>query len=929
TFAQDLDQPVNFDLMVDSDDMLSHAVEQLMDKVGQEGNEQLTALVVDYASNMMQDGSPFDIERRLGELGTELLTERGEQNVRRLTQLSLPDFRQLARRYAAYCRRYESEVRSVAKQMVQWAAEHGVEVSMTVQKSRGWLAFVSELAVGRIKKPSATLMKALQTHDMLDKKLPPDTQANLNPTLPDLFALADKLLALMDEQYVNYQTAKLVLKNMHVEALLGALDHELQQYLRETGTLHISSFNKLINRVVENEPAPFLFERLGNRYRHVLIDEFQDTSVLQWHNMVPLMENGVAEGHGSMVVGDGKQAIYRFRQGDVQQFIDLPHVRNMASQHGTLAVAGNFEHTRLVGNFRTARQVVEFNNGFFSWLVRHRYADNDLASAVYLGHDPSGQLLPVGSEELRQTPCSPQEGCVTIDYAPKGDVDALCGAVLARAEELVGKRGFAPHEVMILTHRNRDLALVADYMAANSTIPTTSAETLLLRNSDAVMAVVEALRVLANPADRVSAVAVCFHLDRLGLIGEGVAERIAADASINIDGWLAACVPPIDFNIRYLSSLDLYDCCEHIIRRLRLGGVDTPYLAAFLNKVATFASHRDCSIQAFLEWFDSKKELSASTSDNLDAVKLMTIHKAKGLEAPAVIALFRNHTARAKALWVDVPPIDDEAVQLPVANLTLAKESSTLFDADRQHEEEMQAVDALNMAYVALTRPRERLCVVLEEGSEKGKNEVMADLMKAFVEECKPEMGNVEASRTAVAQAPKSDITEVEQLSYADWTTKVRVASPTEQRLDDVRAEAIRFGQHAHDLLSGIKNIDNVSSALEEFFALHNIADGEQQRLNDLVARVTTDKLCQDFFAADAEVLNECEFVADGHLLRPDRVVIKEGKCLVVDYKTGAEMADHALQVRQYCEAMKRMGYDEVSGWIVYLMPDVKVVQCA
>ena len=227
-----------------------------------------------------------------------------------------------------------------------------------------------------------------------------DRLASVKPRLHDIF---DRIQQFRSTEGVLYNTRKLLMKNIYSLALLNKLNQLVGEYSKENEIVHISEFNQRIAEVVQDEPAPFIYERIGNRYTNYLIDEFQDTSRLQWQNLVPLLENGVGAGHTSLVVGDGKQAIYRFRQGDVGQFVSLPKVDNPV--HGRLLEQPGISTVEQLGrNFRSAREIVEFNNCFFEWAIRQRYADNPELHNIYIGDGPRRRQRPTMGTDGKRHP---------------------------------------------------------------------------------------------------------------------------------------------------------------------------------------------------------------------------------------------------------------------------------------------------------------------------------------------------------------------------------------------------------------------------------------------------------------------------------------------------------------------------------------------
>ena len=925
TFAHDLGQPVNFEVTLEQDELIEQAVGSLMSLVGTEGHDDLTEAVRRFAVSRMENEKGFNIEGSLTSLAAQLFSEGSEQYLKRLAEYTLADFMEVYRNYTADNRRFEQRLQTLGAEAVGILASAGMDESVCNQGSRGYLSFFNKLASGTVVQPNAYVLKVFEAVDycgatLCKAKAYTPVADTVAPRLRQIYFDLQKL---MGEPLTDYNTRTLLLSNLYSMALLGELDRCLRDYSRDNEVLHLSEFNRLINRIVREEYTPFIYERLGNRYRHFLIDEFQDTSVLQWQNLVPLLENGVSQGFESLVVGDGKQAIYRFRQGDVRQFVALPKVEGMEPHGRTLA---NATFSPLTLNFRTLPAVVEFNNDFFSWIVRNRYVDNGLASSIYLGTDTG---CPPGKEELRQQmptrPDGAPEGYVDIAFTDPDDREAIAERVLDVITELVGNHGYRYRDIMVLGRTRRELAAIGAHLLEHSEVPQSSAESFYLRGSHAVMALVAALRCLNDPADRVASADLLVRLQRIGILCNG-----HLDAFLDADGFdlrreLRA--EGIDFNPDHLRSLDLYDLCEHLLRILRLDGIDTPYVASLLNRAAAFSARHMQSIADFLRWFDDHPDLSAACSDEGDAVRLLTIHKAKGLEAPVVICPFFTPRAKPYSLWVDAGArFHPDGKSLPAAYVTLGRDSATRFDPDRDREREDSAVDDLNILYVALTRPRERLYIICPQ--PKGDTLTYSRLLADYLDG-RTSFGNPDFCR----QPQKDGSTvaadmHVNRLSFPEWSSVVQVASPAGRAVTPLLEDPRRFGIYAHELLADIRHAGDLDDAIRRFIGRQAsaVSDDDLRRLQDFARDVVSNPLTSHFFRPDYQVKNECDLTDGTATGRPDRIVFTPDETWVVDFKTGQDLGDlHDRQLRFYCRTLAAMGYPRVSGWLLYLQPTLRL----
>lgn len=940
TFAHDLEQPVNFEVMIEQDDLIEHAVSGLMSLVGTPGNEALTEMVNRFAVSNMEEDKGFDIVGSLTALASQLFFEGTDRYLRRLAHYSLQDYMDMHASYRNYCADFEKRVETLGIKAMELLHSIGMEVDNCNRGKTGFYGFFSRMGSFRdsVREKKPLTINSYVTNVFENEDYGGDLLCKSKTTFPGTETIAQplreiyfKLKELLDGPLVDYNTCRLLLGRLYSMALLGELDRQMRAYAKDNEVVHLSDFNRLINKVVQEEPMPFVYERLGTRYHHFLIDEFQDTSVLQWQNLVPLVEGGVAEGRESLVVGDGKQAIYRFRQGDVRQFVALPKVEGLPLHGASLSMPGNYTVTSLDVNYRSADAVVDFNNDFFSWLVRNRYTDVDLARKIYLG--PEGDT-PEGKEELRQRHDEGRdnrpEGYVGITFVDPEDREAICHRVLEIINRLMGEQGYHARDIMILGRTKRELATIGSYLLEHSDVAQSSAESFYLRNSQAVMTVVAAMRCLNDSGDKVAAAELLFRLNALGITSSSHDEAFLEGDAVDLQGALER--DGIDFNVGYLLSMDLYGCCEELLRRLRLEGMDMAYTSSLLNRAAAFSARHKQGLGDFLEWFDSHPDLSAASSDGGDAVRLMTIHKAKGLEASVVICPFFSSTSRGSEIWVDAAKSFAPCEKpLPAAYVSLSQSASTRFDEERDRERESAAVDDLNILYVAFTRPREQLFVVCQEPKKDGESMTYARMLYDFVGERTSfgdgDFRHVEASKEKEEEAVREEW--LKAVAGADWVGRVAFASSSEKAMTPLLEERVRFGIHAHALLSSIlHNDDDIPGIIESFVRREKIETGEREKLEALVRDVLTHPDTARFFDPAYKVKNEVDLTDGSEAGRPDRVVFAPGETWVVDFKTGVDLhEEYDRQLRRYCGAIADMGYPQVSGWLIFLQPSVSVRQ--
>ena len=924
TFAHDLNLPMNFEVQIDIDTIIQSAVDDLLSLAGTDGQQELTEMLCDFAESRMSDGKSYMIERELASLAKELFKEHTPQYLRLLHNTDSAEFRQIHRHMVAENRSYEQRLKALGQKAVDTFTAAGLADNDFFHGSSGAGAYFRKLANGIINDPNSYVLAYLEGDKLGSAKASPTVVDALTQIKAILYNIYIEIQQLRDAEEKLYNTRQLLLKNLYSLALLNKLGQLAGQYSRDNEIVHISEFNQRISEVVQDEPAPFIYERIGNRYQNYLIDEFQDTSRLQWQNLVPLVENGVSSGHTSLVVGDGKQAIYRFRQGDVGQFIVLPHVDNPV--HGRLleqpgiSTVSNLEY-----NFRTARTIVEFNNDFFVWTVQNRFADNPDLQSIYIGNGNTPSLI--------QNPVK-EGGYVQVGfYDLDGDRTPVWDEMLTDILALTAERNYHFRDITVLARDNLTLAEISTYFTDHG-IPVVSGESFLLNQSRVVMLLRNMLQYLLDSSDRVAAAHVVLYLRSLGLSSCHIdtaflnnRQPVVLDKLLESDG--------LKLNTARLRTLDLYDCCEEMLRMLHLDGIETAYTATFLNTVARYANSHRHDLAEFLEWFDEQKDkLSSNTASDLDAVRLMTIHKAKGLEAPVVLYPILNKHDVHDDIWVQIDP--GTGLPLPAGRVHPIKGKPSLFDEQYNEEKQKSDMDRINVLYVALTRPKEKLllyCQTPPKDNTTSYNALLRDYMDSRMDTraIRPNVvaiGNTE--RKADSQKNESPSTErLSAIVFPSWTSRIAIAEQSAHLFSQLDDTAIRHGNQVHEVLSLVHSTDDLDKAIETYIHRNRPDTDTVAALSLTLHNMMQQPEVARFFNPLYPSKNECNIAWRNEVIRPDRIVYTPECVWIIDYKTGQPKAEHNDQVLHYCDALRAMGHPTVKGYLLYLDTDrCQVLPC-
>jgi ATP-dependent exoDNAse (exonuclease V) beta subunit len=704
-------------------------------------------------------------------------------------------------------------------------------------------------------------------------------------------------------------------------------------FKKQNNHIHISEFNRRISSVVLREPVPFIYERLGERYHHLMIDEFQDTSRLQWQNFIPLIENALASGYFNLVVGDGKQAIYRWRNGDVNQFTSLPLLEgsdtNPLIRQRQQVLLHHFREESLNRNYRSRAEIVGFNNRFFRYLAGML--------------DENGQAVYKGLEQ--EVDPGNTGGFVRISFL-SGEEENYSFSEHNYSEIIqtireVTEDGYAPGDIAILCRKNLQASRIARVLTAAG-IDVVSSESLLLAQSAEVGFLISFIRFLfleENPVNRAEVAGYLFQTGRLpGLSWPEVLRRIAPAG--RSDHGLMNLLKEHGFDIPKddLMALPLYDLCETLIRIFGLNRRVDPYVQFFLDAVMVFMDRDLHGAPDFSDWWEEQKnELSIVVPDGLHAVRIMTIHKSKGLQFPVVIFPFATETKRIARdhLWVDLH--DQQIPDFPVSLLkTETAMEKTVFAAQYREEDQKSMLDLVNLLYVVMTRPEERLFILTQAPPEK--SETRSSLPAFFSgflqgeQNWEPGQPLFECGIRRPANRTRAETVE-SQLKLSsfiseDWRKKIRIKrrAPEMWNMEDPLGK-VQFGNLVHTLLSAIHFRGDLDKVLRDASASGLFPADDHAAVRRMIQGVLDHPELATFYREGATVKTEPEILLpDGNSFRPDRVVLEKDHPVVIEYKTGKKDDRHARQLDQYETVLHDMGYENVHKYLVYLHDPPEVI---
>jgi len=927
TFAHDLHLPVDFEIEMDRDLMLDEAVDQLISKAGID--HELTKVLIEYTETKAEDEKSFHIESDIKKAAGFLFSEGSYQFINKLHDISPGRLLEIAREIRKSRKGFEDIITTTAQKATKLIQDNGIDLASFFQGRNGIGAYFARLAKGEIALPNNYVKSTITENKWIAGKATVAQLSAISGITDLLTVYFHECNSMLEKGILRYKLLGMIEQNIFQVGVLNAMELEIDTIRREKKILHISEFNKRITDIILKEPVPFIYERTGEKYYNYLIDEFQDTSELQWKNLLPLIGDSLAYGRYNLVVGDGKQAIYRFRNGQVEQFMMLPalpaNYEKDVFADAEQALLQNYSPNVLKKNFRSQPEIIKFNNDFFTFLSQQLSAG---FQSIYTDHE-------------QETTSGKSGGLVSVEFVPynsKADFEELN---LEKVYELVielSDKGYQKADIAILTRSNREGSIIARHLMSKG-ISVVSAEALLLAASPKVNFVVSVLRHINNPQNMVAIGGILNELIQSRKVKSSLITHfpVQKDQHFSLEAILFE--SGIEFNINILRGRPLYDLCEEIFRifSMNSGNYDI-YLQFFLDFVNKVSGRQGTHLADLLEAWDEKKgKLSVVVPEGINAIRIMTIHKSKGLEFPVVIwpMATEKHKTTFDQLWVDL----DETVApgLPVALLQTGAGMEDIGYADQyQKERNSSLLDMINLIYVAFTRPAERLYLITREpGNGEANN--LPNLLRIFIE-TNPEkwthngklfiLGTDEHKEKKASSLPGGNRFPEGMIS-TPWQDRIRIArrAPVYWSIDPSKNKQV-WGTLIHDTLAVIRTSGNISSAVEAQAEANFLSVDETLLLQQRITATINHEILKKYFNENVQVKPEAGILAmDGSIYRPDRVVFYEDETVIMEFKTGMpEPEKHRKQLDNYGDLLQQMGYHGIRKLLVYINENVTVM---
>lgn len=912
SFAQDLGLSVNFNVEMDLENLLEESVNQLFSKIGED--ELLTSVLIEIAVDNLRENRSWDITRELISNAKGLYSDTHLEKLAQLQKYELEEFNRFRKIVYQKVASKKSQLKKIAGDVLDLIRKNGISPDEFSGGKSGVPGFFSKFLNDDFAFPTATHLKNIENTDP-DKfsagKASESTAASIRNIFPEIRSKFHEALKILRD----LPLWESIQKTIAALSIINEVEKSVETIKEDNNVLLISEFNKLISSNLQKQPSGFIYERIGNRFHHYFIDEFQDTSTLQWQNLLPLVENARAGSDTVMIVGDAKQSIYRWRGGNPEQMLYLIHDKDRQ----------NISVENLPKNWRSYDNIIHFNNKFYQSVA---------------GSLPTDGYKNLYLEGNAQETNDKKGGYVQLNFIEKknNETEFYQEQTLNQIWENMNsilRQGFQYGEITILHRTNAHGKLIAEFLSRKS-IPVISAESLLVANSNEIQLIELFFKTISNEEDLVSKAKFLIKLHELGHIqAEDITTEIQSVLNENLSFLRSYLLDHgTDINFIFEPSLSLYDFTENVVRSFDLGkkttadgSRGTAYIQYFMDFVLEYSTQNEYNLPRFLEYWEEKKgKLSISMPEGINAVNLMTIHKSKGLEFPVVILPFADWGEKIQRpqFWVPVQneelPFEEFFVDA-FGNLeNVSPEIARIIEKERNEFE----LDNLNILYVATTRAVEQLYIITQKLKPDSKTKCVARYLNEYMSFTENEIIlEGEKKRYSV---PKFEKKEAETIPFVseNWNEKISISKESSKRWK--KKKSIVYGELIHDFMKFIHSEKDVDPTLKNIISSGLIQKNESEKIRELIFKIINHDRLKVYFSENCTTLNERDFIDEsGGIYRPDRISCLGESCTIIDYKTGEMSEKHLSQINFYAENLTSSGFSISEKLLVYIGEEIEV----
>lgn len=975
--AHELDLANSLRVSLNDKDIEDEAVDEMIQSLSADSKE--LRWISDYINTNIDDNKSWNVIGQIKDFGNNIFRDFYKKHRQEISR-RLDDQKFFSTLTATLVRQRDAARKAItgaAQDILDTLNSHGLnDPSLFPYGYRGSILMTVRRVADGVFDGSPTgarIQKAIDSPDSWAKKGTPFARDLVSLATDRLCRDLERMESTRLKQWNPYQSARLTLRHLSQLRLLRAIGETVDALNHDAGRFPLSETQMLLNGLIENQDAPFIFEKIGARLRNIMIDEFQDTSTVQWDNFRVLLANCLSEqGSHSLIVGDVKQSIYRWRSGDwrlINRFanFDDPNAATIADRNNGFADWQVSVRT-LDRNFRSLRRIVEFNNAFFadaSALEAQRLVDDGLTET------DAAQLTAAYADVIQHPVKTDDCGSVRIELLPSADYRAaVIDETIATVDGMI-ERGARPSDIAILVRANKDIPDIADAFAHDQRLAgvrLVSDEAFRLDSSLAVNMIVTAMRFLTHADDIVSKsmLAVNYHTY---VLADGKREPLLVMSPDEMDDSL-----PADFigKTTELTTMPVTDLVDRLIELFQLQSLQgqSAYICSFQDLLADYLQDNTADLGSFLRAWDDTLHETTIQSDEISGIRLISIHKSKGLEFPNVIIPFCDwQLEKPNIIWCETDGKPRPYNELPVVPVDFSRKamSGTVYASDYRDEHLQNVVDNLNLLYVAFTRAGQNLVVIGKRLGKKSKasGSNRSELIEACLPSLAEKLGATIENADDYDEPLRFTFGELYQANQSNQTNQSNQSNQTnvfEQEVkplriairsygypvvfrqsndsrDFIRGDGdepesdrmryVKLGNVLHNIFANIRTTDDIEPQLRQLEQSGVIYSDELSAadLRKAIVRAMDNATVREWFASKWRLYNECTILQYDKATeqtvehRPDRVMTDGTRWIVVDFKFGQRRdRDYSLQVGEYMDLLSRMGARNVTGFIWYVL---------
>ncbi len=923
SFSYELGLAQNFNLEIQPEPYLIEAVDKMLDEIGEE--QTVSEAFMDFVNYNLDNNERVNLNQTLYSSAKKFVNDIHYKPLQDNKDFEWKAYENKKNELRETIKRLKSESLELTKRALELVKSRDIEIEDFASGKNGIGGF---------------FVNMLEFHNIKDKKFPFPTasedskietflkgasakgkhkQSEIADILPQLISWRREIIDL----YIDSQKKERILQAILPLKVNADIQKKLMEIEEENDLVLLSKFNIIINENLRNEPSAFIYEKVGTQFQHYFFDEFQDTSVMQWQNFLPLRDNSITSDNTSFtIVGDPKQSIYRFRGGESKLMLDI------ISGEETTPKKAIAEHLKF--NWRSAKNIVDFNNRLYD----------------FMSQNLSEEHQKIFGENAIQGAQSKLDGRVKVHLLENSVKAVFYEETSQKMQQDIQEcldNGFTFSDITILCRGNNDIFnysqllgnLKVNYNGKETYIKTISEKGLTLDLSFTIKALIEFLKWEINPKNRQFLVKMMYFLNVSGRIKMNdftseIKTILSLESKKDIENYINA-----HYQIKLVQNdvpqLNLYNFIEYYIQEFSVENKEIDFLLNFLEMLFNYTQNAGATLKEFLKfWDDEASKISIQASENIDAVQIMTIHKAKGLEFPVVFIPMENKNNDKKfSEWYDLNSEDE----LKTVILNQFSPELENYDEDLAQfnfaNSYRNKIDRFCIQYVATTRPVEQLFFYIEKPSKSSNNLELYD----FVTQFQPtENGE---SLDSFDIFPVSDLKKQKKKEKKDYQSEnINSISQQTEKVSNIeiattsknyqnRVEHVRMGIFTHEILSQIKTKKDVTKVLNSYLLEGKITNEEKTSILERIENVLNDANYSVYFTENLKIINEREMFAteneQSKTYRPDRLIETENGFIIVDFKTGEEKEKDQKQVETYKNKLEQFGKKVIKTDVIYI----------